>query len=73
MQILYVKAGGENLVPWFDMSGLGNVLHELPSEKDTNACKSTVSALDVVSQAFWHERSAESANNTSLMRKSKDS
>lgn len=38
LQILYVKASGENLVPWFDMSGLGNVLHELLTIKKRYKC-----------------------------------
>lgn len=29
LQTVNVKTGGENLVPEFDMSGLGHVLHEL--------------------------------------------
>lgn len=29
LQTVNVKTGGENLVPQFDMSGLGHVLHEL--------------------------------------------
>lgn len=29
LQTVNVKTGGENLVPEFDMSGLGHVLHKL--------------------------------------------
>lgn len=54
----------------FDMFLLSNALHELFSIKKRHEClkEHRDPALHVVPPAFWHERSAEGANNTSLKR-----
>lgn len=53
LQTVNVKTGGENLLPechvWLRTRPSRIIHHQ---KKDTNACKSTFSDLDVVPQAF---------------------